>query len=420
MRSTQRFSMSLVPGLFFVALVAHTAPAQTPGGAKSPTASANKAPANTAPGAKIKFRPYELIDERAGGLAVNRIWVPQDWKANGSVQWNLRDLFLPVRVRGRMEAPDGGSWIEFYPAEFFVWLDPPPRMQMGSFGGIHHPNITLPQAMVRYVIAPNRGREKNIRILGYRPVNDLPKMFPKAFPNGIKGEGICMRVQYDLGGSPVDEEFYGFMPPLTTLPPVPGAGAECHRLLLMVHSMGAKSGKLESVRPLLGTIATSIEPNPAWQQQLAQIQQAQIQAFKQNMAQAMQNWAQTENAIIQRGQAMSNAQHARIAAQSDRLQAQSDATIQRVDASLGTGRPAGSSYSAGSNAGFYQSSDGFDQNIRGTEHMQDQYGAVTNQYTNYNYHWTDGFGRYVHTNDPNFDANKYLNGSYQQMTPAGQ
>jgi hypothetical protein len=58
-----------------------------------------------------------------------------------------------------------------------------------SFGGIHHPNITLAQAMVRYVIAPNRGRESNIRILGYRPVNDLPKVFPKAFPNGIKGEG---------------------------------------------------------------------------------------------------------------------------------------------------------------------------------------------------------------------------------------
>ena len=32
-------------------------------------------------------------------------------------------------------------------------------------------------------------------------------------------------------------------------------------------------------------------------------------------------------------------------------------------------------------------------------------------------HWTDGFGRYVHTDDPNFDPNKYLNGNYQQMTP---
>jgi len=50
--------------------------------------------------------------------------------------------------------------------------------------------------------------------------------------------------------------------------------------------------------------------------------------------------------------------------------------------------------------------------------MQDQYGAVTDQYTDYNYHWTDGFGRFVHTDDPNFDPNRYLKGAYEQMTPA--
>lgn len=50
--------------------------------------------------------------------------------------------------------------------------------------------------------------------------------------------------------------------------------------------------------------------------------------------------------------------------------------------------------------------------------MQDQNGAVSDQYTDYNYQWTDGYGRYVHSNDLNFDPNRYLNGSYEQMTPA--
>jgi hypothetical protein len=65
-----------------------------------------------------------------------------------------------------------------------------------------------------------------------------------------------------------------------------------------------------------------------------------------------------------------------------------------------------------------KTADDFDQNIRGTEHMVDQYGQVSDQENAYNYHWTDGFGTYVHTNDPNFDPNRYLNGSFEQMQPA--
>ena len=44
-------------------------------------------------------------------------------------------------------------------------------------------------------------------------------------------------------------------------------------------------------------------------------------------------------------------------------------------------------------------------------------GVVSDQYTDYDYHWTDGSGRFVHTDDPNLDPNKYLNGNYEQMAP---
>ena len=45
--------------------------------------------------------------------------------------------------------------------------------------------------------------------------------------------------------------------------------------------------------------------------------------------------------------------------------------------------------------------------------MQDQNGVVSDHYTDYNYHWTDGSGNFVHTNDQTIDPNKYLNGNYQ-------
>jgi len=253
---------------------------------------------------------------------------------------------------------------------------------------------------VRYVIAPNRASARNLHILGSRPVNDLPKAFSHVFTNGVpQGQGICMRVQYEMNGSPVDEEFYAFMPKMDVIPS--GRMVEYHQQFLMAHSMGAKAGKLESVRPLLGFMTTSLEPNPAWQERVGEIKKMQGEYYQRIMA---QNYAGI-----------------RAAGEFSRANAaQSDQFLQQIDANLAASRarqsrPAG--FTSRSSEDFYKRADDFDQNIRGTEHLQDQNGQVTDQYSDYNYHWTDGNGRFVHTDDPNLDPNRYLNGNYQLMTP---
>jgi hypothetical protein len=157
------------------------------------------------------------------------------------------------------------------------------------------------------------------------------------------------------------------------------------------------------MRPLLGFIATSVEPNRAWQQQYVQI----YNAARARMAQSInQTWEG-----IRAGKRMADQAHA-----------SNEASIARTEAGLAQSRQqqaaSHASYGAGSNDDFYKRADGFDQYVRGTEHMQDQNGVVTDQYTDYNYHWTDGNGRFVHANDASFDPNRYLNGSFQQMTPA--
>jgi len=383
-------------------------------GQKTPAAAASKAgaTAKAAPSAakdaapKTKFKPFEVVDQQQGNLTVSRFAIPEDWKGTSRVVWNYRDFYSPVRINARLESPDGSSWMEFYPLEFFLWLDPMhdrTPIGPGSLGGIHHPNISLPEALGRYVVARNRGQMKGLRILGYRPVNDLPKVFSRAFKQGTpEGQGICMRVQYEMNGSPVDEEFYAFMPKLVTIPAGQG-WAEYHHPMMLVHSIGAKSGKLESVRPLLGFMASSLEINPAWSERLQQVQKMQTDYYNRALA---QGYAQ-----IQAAGEMSRA----ISAQNDRF-------LQNIDSNLAASRArenaARSSYNSGSNDDFYKSTDNFDQYIRGTEHMQDQYGQVTDQDSSYSYHWTDGFGRYVHSNDQNFDPNQYLTGNYQQMTPA--
>jgi hypothetical protein len=403
MRRTTIF-ISVILGLSILSLVPETARAQIPrpagatgtGNAKSPAANA---------ATKIKFKPYEVIDRQLG-MPANRIAIPEDWTGVSRLDWDINAYYVPVHGHIRVEAADGSSWVEDYPLEMFVWANPaldrgPYGVRDGS-GAIRHPNITLPEALVRYAIAPNRRNVRNLRIVGYRPVNNLPRAFLHVFPNDPpRGNGICMRVQYDLNGVPVDEEFYGFMPPTDAIPAQP-AGMEYHSYLMLAHSIGAKSGKLESMRPLLGFIATSIEVNPAWQQQFNQIHQAQLDRATQNLAQSWANLALAKQLSAQ-------------------AHASNEASIARTEAGLAQSRQqqaaAHASYGAGSNDDFYRRADGFDQYLRGTEHMQDQNGAVSDQYTDYNYHWTDANGTFVHTNDSSFDPNRYLNGSFQQMTP---
>jgi hypothetical protein len=360
-------------------------------------------------GAKIgkgKFQTYEVIDQKQGGLVVSRLTVPQDWKTTSRVVWNYNDFYTPVHVSARTESPDGSSWIEFFPAEVFVWLDPAhdrAPIGRGGMGGIHQPNITLPETMVRYVIGPNRANAKNLKVLGYRPVKNMTQSFTKLFDKAQppQGEGICLRVSYQLNGSPVDEEFYGFMPKVQAIPTPGSRIMEYRRFLILAHSMGATSGKLESVRPLLGFVATSVEPNPGWQERFAQVKKMQI-------------------AYYDRVQAANRQEVAAAGQRSQQLTQQSNQFLAQIDANLAAQnrQQAQQSFNASSNEEFYKRADDFDQNIRGTEHMVDQYGQVSDQENAYNYHWTDGFSTYVHTNDPNFDPNRYLNGSFEQMQPA--
>jgi len=198
----------------------------------------------------------------------------------------------------------------------------------------------------------------------------------------------------------VDEEFYGYMPAQDDIPYTKlFRQVEHHKVLVMAHSMGARSGQFEKNRPTLGAIATSLAFNPSWRERLKSIQQQQQAEFQRKLAQGYANIAAA-------------------AQMSKMISAQNDAFLHNIEAQRQASNASLNRSAAGTrDGGFDQRMDDVDQFIRGTEHMVDQNGVVSDQYTDYNYHWTDGFGRYVHTDDPNLDPNQYLTGNYQKMTP---
>ncbi len=352
---------------------------------------------------KVKFRVQEVADKDQGGLIAVRFAAPQDWKANGLLEWRYNDLYTPVRFSSRAESPDGSAWIETYPAELFFWLDPRwDNFKGGTVGGIHFTNVTIQQAMQRYMIQRYRAKVKNLKILGYRPVSNLAKALNQPT---IAGEGIDFRVQYESGGEMVDEEFFGLMTPKLTIPyhGPQGTTYEYHRTLALVHSIGAKrdakGDRLESMRALLGYIARSYEVDKVWEKQRDLVMKQLNDAYNRNLA---AGYAQIEAA-------------GRL---SRSISANNDAMIKALDERRDEQRAASNATRSSSpSENSYKGAEDFDQYIRGTEKVEDSSGNVSEQSSLYSYHWTDGFGNYVHSNDSSFDPNNHSNVPYEKLNP---
>ena len=156
----------------------------------------------------------------------------------------------------------------------------------------------------------------------------------------------------------------------------------------MATSFSATAGSLDSAYPLLTYIVGSIRLDPQWERHRQAVMQALATEFQRQM--------QAGLARIDAAGAASRA-----------ISANNDAMIQSIEAQRQS-----------ANRSQDRINDNFSQYIRGTERMQDPYYGTSEQsYTN-KYHWTDGYGNYQHSNDPNFNPNAGSNGSWQRMEAA--
>ena len=391
-----------------LALEASRDQAGAPPSASSPTARAGApsaspllaTPASSRP--PLVMRTYSLIDEKQGGLPAATLSLPATWRATGRVEWKYSNVSLPVRVSARVEAPDGSAFLEAFPSELFYWLQPrDPRTRIGarSLGMIHKPHVGAEEALKRFVVARYRKGRKDLRVASARPVRGLPEALGKP---GLPGESLAVRVTYTESGRPVEEEFFGHLTPTKRLSyrGPQGTTYENHRALVYVHSMGARGTTLDSVRPLLGFIASSMRPEPAWDAHAQRVFQRIAAQFNRNLA---------------RGYATIAA-----AAQLSRtISANNDAMLRGMSAQR-TQRAAADTArrAATAQAPAASSSDKFSQYIRGVERTKDPYWGTSEHSNQKQYHWTDSAGNYRHSNDATFNPNIGSNQNWALMERA--
>ena len=396
--SRTRLSQILTPGIALLLIAACSRGDDR----KAPVEGAPSSGARPAEGVpKIQFRVQPIIDKQQGGLVLATITVPQDWKVVSQVEWNYQNVSHPVRATARAEAPDGSAWVEYFPVELFYWLDPvqsPMPIGGRSLGMIHRPHIDIREAMQRFVVAPYRGRAPQLQVVGVKPVSRLAEAFGSP---PTPGEAMAVRLRYVVGDKTVDDDVYGLLGSANIIPYTGPQGTwyESHRPLLYVHSMGATNGKLDSLHPLLGFIATSLKVDPTWEAHRQQVMQQLAAGFNRLIA---QGYAQIQAA----------------AALSRSISRNNDAMLASIEGQRQAQAQHDAAQRAASNA--RSPSEDFDLYIRGSERMKDPYWGESEQSYNQQYHWSDGSGHYQGSNDSTFDPNVGAGGgpTWQRMEPA--
>jgi hypothetical protein len=355
---------------------------------------------------QMQFTREPVIDKQQGGLVLATVAVPQGWRLTANVVWNYQDVSLPVRAGGRIEAPDGSAWVEYFPNELFYWLEPvksPVPVGTRSLGMIHKPNIGLQDAIDRFVVKAYRGKQQGLQVIGTRPVSGLAEAF--GYPP-TPGEAMGVRLRYARGAQTADEDIYAMLGSGNRVPYTGPQGTwyESHRPLVFAHAIGATNGRLDSMYPLLGYIATSLRVDPAWLKHRQHVEQQLAAEFNRLIA---KGYAQIQ-AAAQLSRTISANNDAMLASMQAQRQAQAAADAARRNAA-----------SAG---GGGSPNDGFSDYVRGVERMQDPYWGESEHSYNQQYHWTDGQGNYRHSNDAMYDPNIGAGGgpTWQRMEPAAR
>ena len=342
-----------------------------------------------------QFTVRQSIDREQGGIVVGVFMAPEKWRDQSQVFWNYAHYSSPVRLSARVENPANAEALFSYSAQECFCLRPDwgfyqPGQNLGGY--IYTRQALQPAQALLLFIQQTRGGEPKFQVIGSKDLPELSKAL--RMPDSPHQRGIGIKVTYELSGNPVEEEFYA----VHYLVEIPYDGPQGRTWqinwgLTSLHSFRAPAGMLDKRRAVFAAIAKSFRPNPEWQQRVVA-----VNAYLQ----------QEYNRQLQAGYD----QIAAAAALSRQISANNDAMIASLDR-----QRAASRVSDGASGGR-SANDKFSDYIRGVDTVDDPYYGTSQHANTEQYHWTDGYGSYRHSNDPTYRPSHTESGDWQIMQPA--
>ena len=331
------------------------------------------------------------------GGAAYTLMVPTTWQFKGWVNVNAAEYGCFAdwyAAAGEGKSADGAIDMQFLPQYTFQYMDDPAAQQhvqqqnqMAAKVGMKPCPLRAPMHaadFLRQEIIAKYAKGKTVVSVEPFPELDqiarhrlgLPPDNSSAGGNGVRTEAARARLAYnDESGKPV-EEWLSAAVVVRSMPSGRGALYDWHVMYVMV--LRAPKGKLDENDKLFKLIASTIHPDPQWQQY--------------------------SNGVITTLYRKKQEEEAKQSAAIAQLQAYAIATINGVVANQ--------------QRGSYNSAFGADQLIRGVQTFRDPSTGATIELSNqYDHAWLNGSNQYVMSDDPNFDPNGHVNGSWTSLQP---
>lgn len=337
---------------------------------------------------------YYVMDEQAQ-MPVHAIRGPEGWTLESDVQWNLNNNVVPVTVGAALTDPQETKRLQFFPDLTCYWLtgdaalNNPGQMNMGMLNvAPMEPKVALAEAVTRIYQADVPG----LRITGVREVPGLPAALGQDGPNAT---GVGLRAEFQWEGERMEEEIYAlYYLDSATLRGEAGVTTQTTWGLGSVHGFITEEGQLDENRSMFTYMVRSGTPNPAWVELHTNVRQQLDAQFQQNLI----DNRRAREAIM--------AQSRSLAAENEAFRAN---IMQRhraaMDDSAHESFIAGI-HGGGSSSGGMSSHEKYVDSIHDRETFHDPSTVTgTSQHGYADHHWSDGWGNYIHTDDPTVDPN---------------
>lgn len=338
---------------------------------------------------------YYVMDEQAR-MPVYAIRGPDGWKLESDVQWNLSNNVVPVILGAALTDPDETRRLQFFPDLTCYWLtgdaalNNPGQMNMGMLNvAPMEPKAALVEAVTK-IYQPNL---PGFQITGVREVPGLPAALGQS---GRNVTGVGVRATFPWEGKKMEEEIYALHAiGSATMRGEAGVTTQTTWGLTSVHAFMTQVGEMDENRSMFTYMVRSGTPNPAWVELHANIKQQLDAQFRKNLI----DNRRAREAIM--------AQSRALAAQNEAFRAN---IMRRHRAAMDT--TAHKSFIAGIHSGGSSSSGGrssqekYIDSIHDRETFHDSSTVTgTSEHGYADHHWSDGWGNYIHTDDPTVDPN---------------
>jgi len=349
---------------------------------------------------------YYVMDPQAQ-MPVFGIRGPVGWTLDSAVQWNLNHNVVPCIIDSSLTDPEQKRRLQFFPELVCYWLtgdaalNNPGAMNMGSLNvAPMDPKTALVEAVTKIYQADIPG----LSITGVREVPGLPAALNETSPNAT---GVGLRAEFDWEGTRMEEEIYAIhMISSATMRGEAGVTTQTTWGLTRVHGFIAPVGKVNENRSMFTYMVRSATPNPAWVQLHANVMQQLDTKFRQGLI----DNRRAREAIMAQSRALAAENEAFRANIMRRHRAAMDTTAHK---SFIAGIHSGGSSSSSSGM---SSHDKLIDSIHEVETFHDS-STVTgrSQHGYADQHWSDGWGNYIHSNNPNANPNIGSTVQWQQL-----